>query len=65
MPRVATTVDTLLGPIDRVNFSEASMRKLIALALLALALAGGVAVVNVEQSTPAHADGTGCGNGGC
>jgi hypothetical protein len=37
------------------------MRKLIALALLALALAGGVAFVNIEHSTPALA----CQNGGC
>jgi hypothetical protein len=38
------------------------MRKLLALALLALALAGGVAVVSVERPTPAHADcGGGCG----
>ncbi len=38
------------------------MRKLIALALLALALAGGVAVVSVERPTQAHAD---CGSAGC
>ena len=37
------------------------MRKLFALALLALALAGGMAVVSVEQSTPARADCGGCG----
>jgi hypothetical protein len=34
------------------------MRKLIALALLALALAGGVAFVSVEHSIPAAACGT-------
>ncbi len=38
------------------------MRKLIALALLALALAGGVAFVSVERPTPAHAD---CGTSNC
>ena len=38
------------------------MRKLIALALLALALAGGVAFVAVERPTQAHAD---CGSPGC
>ena len=37
------------------------MRKLIALALLALALAGGVAFVSVEHSTPAAA----CDGGNC
>jgi hypothetical protein len=37
------------------------MRKLLALALLALALAGGVTVVSVEQSTPAYAGCGGCG----
>ena len=37
------------------------MRKLIALALLALAVACGVAFVAVEHSTPALA----CGNGDC
>jgi hypothetical protein len=36
------------------------MRKLLALALLALALAGGVALVSVEQSSPALACGA-CG----
>ncbi len=36
------------------------MRKLFALALLALALAGGVAFVGLERPTPAHADGSGC-----
>ncbi len=35
------------------------MRKLVALALLALALGGGVAVVSVERPTSAHAD---CGS---
>ena len=38
------------------------MRKLIALALLALALAGGVAVVSVERPTRAHAD---CNSANC
>ena len=38
------------------------MRKLIALALLALALAGGVAFVSVERPTQAHAD---CGTANC
>ena len=38
------------------------MRKLLALALLALALAGGVAVYGVERPTPAHAD---CSTAGC
>ena len=38
------------------------MRKLLALALLALALAGGVAFVSVERPAPAHAD---CGTQGC
>jgi hypothetical protein len=38
------------------------MRKLIALALLALALAGGIAVVSLERSTPAHAD---CSSANC
>ena len=38
------------------------MRKLIALALLALALAGGVAVFSLQRPTPAHAD---CGTSGC
>jgi hypothetical protein len=37
------------------------MRKLLALALIALALAGGVAVVSIEHSTPAAA----CTNGNC
>jgi hypothetical protein len=37
------------------------MRKLLALALLALALAGGVAFVAVEHSTPAAA----CENNNC
>ena len=37
------------------------MRKLIALALVALALAGGVAVYSVEHSTPAAA----CDQGNC
>ncbi len=37
------------------------MRKLIALALLALALAGGVAFVSVERPAPAAA----CENGDC
>lgn len=32
------------------------MRKLIALALVALALAGGVAVYSLETPTPAYAD---------
>ena len=36
------------------------MRKLIALALLALALAGGVGLVSVGQSTPARADCNSC-----
>ena len=31
------------------------MRKLLALALVALALAGGVAVYSLEHSAPAHA----------
>jgi hypothetical protein len=35
------------------------MRTLIALAVLALALAGSLAVISVEQSTPARAD---CGS---
>ena len=38
------------------------MRKLIALALLALALAGGVAFVAVERPAPAHAD---CSTSNC
>ena len=38
------------------------MRKLIALALLALALACGVAFVSLETPTAAHAD---CGSAGC
>ena len=38
------------------------MRKLIALALLALALAGGVAVFSLERPTPAQAD---CGSPNC
>jgi hypothetical protein len=37
------------------------MRELIALALIALALAGGVAVYSLEQPAPAAA----CGNGNC
>ena len=42
------------------------MHKLVALALLALALAGGVAFVSIEYSTPARADcSAGCENGGC
>jgi hypothetical protein len=32
------------------------MRKFFALALLALALAGGVAVISIERPIPAHAD---------
>jgi len=38
------------------------MRKLLALALLALAVAGGVAFVSIEHSTPASAcpNGNGC-----
>ena len=37
------------------------MRKLLAIALIALALAGGVAFVSFGQSTPASAcDGSGC-----
>ena len=39
------------------------MRKLFALALIALALAGGVAVYSLEKSAPAAACGS--GNGGC
>ena len=35
------------------------MRKLFAFGLLALAFAGGVAIVSFEAPTPAHAD---CGN---
>jgi multisubunit Na+/H+ antiporter MnhC subunit len=42
-----------------VKFRIPQMRKLLALALLSLALAGGVALVGVEQSTPARAD---CGS---
>ncbi len=38
------------------------MRKLLALACLALALAGVAAVVSVERSTPARAD---CGSANC
>jgi hypothetical protein len=38
------------------------MRKLLALALLALALAGSVAFVGVEALTPAYADGPNGGN---
>ena len=38
------------------------MRKLLALALIALVLAGGVAVVAVEHSTPARAS---CNTPGC
>jgi hypothetical protein len=37
------------------------MRKLFALALLALALAGGVAVYDLEKPTQAHADCSSCG----
>ena len=37
------------------------MRKLLALALIALALAGGVAVYSLEKPTPALA----CNNGDC
>jgi hypothetical protein len=38
------------------------MRKLLALAILALALAGGVAVYNLEKPAPAMACiGSGCG----
>ena len=37
------------------------MRKLLALALLALALAGGVAVYSLEKPTPASA----CDGGAC
>ncbi len=38
------------------------MRKLLALALLALAVCGAIAVVSVERPTPAHADcGGSCG----
>ncbi len=39
------------------------MRKFVALALLALAVAGGVAFVSLERPTPAHADPGSCG--GC
>ncbi len=38
------------------------MRKLIAFAILALALAGGVALGSSMLAQPAHAD---CNNGGC
>ena len=38
------------------------MRKLFALALIALTLAGGVALGSSMLAQPAHAD---CGNGGC
>ncbi len=37
------------------------MRKLVALALLALALAGGVAVYDLAKPTQAHADCATCG----
>ena len=36
------------------------MAKFLRLALLALALAGGVAVVNLERPAPAHAECDGC-----
>ena len=39
------------------------MRKFLALAFLALALAGGVAAFTTLHPTPAHADG--CDNGNC
>lgn len=40
------------------------MRKLLALALVALALAGGLMAISTFTAQPAYADG-GCGNGGC
>jgi len=45
-----------------MSAQESSMRKIIALALLALALAGGVAAITAIDTRPAAA---GCGTYGC
>jgi hypothetical protein len=44
-----------------VRFRRPVMRKLLTLALLALSLAGGLAVVSVEQSSTVLAECNGCG----